>query len=71
MNINMNCGKESYINKKMAKKTSKYLSRSSYSGYSTKFSVYHCKVCGGWHIYTINKKKIRHNKQHSRGSHRC
>tara|TARA_B110000438_G_scaffold66179_1_gene66659 strand:+ start:1064 stop:1324 length:261 start_codon:yes stop_codon:yes gene_type:complete len=70
ININVNCGKESFTNKKIAKKSAKYLSRTSFSGFSTKYSIYHCKECNGWHIYTLNKNKIHHNKQHSRGGRR-
>ena len=64
------CGKEYYHKKKEAKRSAKHLSRVRYGEWGSKYSTYHCKQCGGWHLYTENKQKLRSNKQHARGGRR-
>ena len=64
------CGKIAYANKKQAKKSAHHFSLTKFGGPGSKFSIYHCKVCLEWHIYTENKDKVRSNKEHSRGGRR-
>jgi len=64
------CGKQIYRDKKAAKKSAKHLSRVKYGEWGSKYSAYHCKQCNGWHLYTENRRKILHTKQHARGGRR-
>ena len=68
--LSMSCGKEAYPNKKQAKRAVKHLNRVRLGQLGAKFSIYHCKDCHGWHVYTENKHKLRSNKQHARGGRR-
>ena len=65
----MMCGKVVY-EKKQAKRAAKHLNRVRFGEYGSKFSVYHCKDCQAWHVYTENRAKLRSNSQHSRGGRR-
>jgi hypothetical protein len=69
-NLMMMCGKEIYSKKKPAKKAAKHLNRVRFGEYGSMFSVYHCKDCQAWHVYTENRAKLRSNSQHSRGGRR-
>lgn len=66
----MHCEKVGYPNKKVAKKAAKYLSNSKFGDFNSKFSIYHCKACNGWHTFTTNRKQLQHNSQHARGGRR-
>ena len=66
----MHCEKVGYPNKKVAKKAAKYLSNSKFGNFNSKFSIYHCKACNGWHTFTTNRKQLQHNSQHARGGRR-
>jgi hypothetical protein len=63
----MTCIKQRFVDKKTAKKAAKGASHSEFGGRSAKFSEYHCKDCVSWHIFTVNRKKLKHNSQHARG----
>jgi len=66
----MHCEKVGYPNKKVAKKAAKFLSNSKFGDFNSKFSIYHCKACNGWHTFTTNRKQLQHNSQHARGGRR-
>ncbi|MFL2974141.1 MAG: hypothetical protein ACJZ4F_04110, partial [Candidatus Thalassarchaeaceae archaeon] len=63
----LNCFKNSYPNKKAARKAAKSHSKSSFGGFSAKFVQYYCNDCNQWHITTSNRKQMKYNSQHSRG----
>lgn len=66
----MDCIKDTYSTKKIAKKAAKYLSKSDFGGLSANFTAYHCKICNSWHTTTTNRSKLKHNSQHARGGRR-
>ena len=63
----MICGKIIYVEKKQAKRAAKHLNRVRFGEYGSKFSIYHCKECLAWHVYTENRNKLRSHSQHARG----
>ena len=65
--IEWNCFKKPYPTKKAARKAAKSLTKSSFGSYAARFSQYYCKECNQWHTYTSNRKRMKHNSEHSRG----
>lgn len=66
----MFCDKVGYDRKKIAKRSARHLTLARFGNHGSKYSVYHCKECGSWHLYTENRAKLISNTQHARGGRR-
>ncbi len=62
------CSKIPYSSKKEARRSARVLSDSKWGDNpGHKYSQYHCKECGSWHIYTENRKVRKNQNSHARG----